>query len=204
MAQQNLTLWSPRFGEIQVPGLTPLGFGFGGAAVPAIMGEEGNIYREVVASRNPGGTAGDYVVGAFTIPAGSFDIAGRGLNLLAQGSVASNTNSKRVKLYFGCTAAVVGSLVSGGSVIADSGAYTTTGAAGWSIEANVFKYGLGGSNTQLALHMSAQIGAVVGSLVVPTPLTLTESGLILCAVTANAATTATDIIYNFFEVNAMN
>jgi hypothetical protein len=175
---------------------------FGGST--ATFPEEGNLYREIVASRNPGGTAGDYVVGVYTIPANGFDVAGRGVNMLAQGSVANNTNSKRLKLYWGCTAAVVGSAVSGGTVIADTGAYTTTGAAGWSLEANVFKYGASGSNTQLALHMSAQIGAVVGSLLVPTALTSTESGSIIIAVTANAATTATDIIYNFFEINAMN
>jgi len=185
---------------------------FGGTTCPtatqvqnlAAFPDEGNIYREVVSSRNPSSTAGDYVVGVFSIPAYSFDIAGRGLNFLSQGSVANNTNAKRVKIYWGCTTAVVGNVVSGGTVIADTGSYSTTGAAGWSVEANVFKYGASGSNTQIALHMSAQIGAVVGSLLVPSALTSTESGTILVAVTANAATAATDIIYNFFEVNAMN
>ena len=185
---------------------------FGGTTAPtatalqnlATFPDEGNVYREVVSSRNPGGTAGDYVVGVYSIPAYSFDISGRGINIIAQGSVANNTNSKRIKLYFGCTSAVVGSAVSGGTVIADTGAYTTTGAAGWAIEANVFKYGAAGSNTQLALHQSAQIGATVGSLSVPTALTASESATVLVAVTANAGSTATDIIYNFFEINAMN
>ena len=175
---------------------------FGSGA--ALAAAEGNIYREVVASRNPGGTAADYVIGVYSLPANSFDISGRGVNICSSGSVANNTNSKRIKLYYGCTTAVLGSAVTGGTVIADTGAYTTTGAAGWAIEANVFKYGAAASNTQIALHVSAQIGAVVGSLVVPTAATSTESGTILIAVTGNAATAATDIIYNWFEINAMN
>ena len=185
---------------------------FGGSSAPtqtqaqllASFLDEGNIYREVVASRNPASTGSDYVLGVFTLPAYSFDVAGRGINLLAQGSVANNTNTKTIKLYMGATSAVVGSVISGGTVIASTGAYSTTGAAGWSLEANVFKYGATGSNTQLALHMSAQVGNTVGSLIVPSALTLTESATITMAVTGNAATTATDIIYNFFEVNAMN
>jgi hypothetical protein len=184
---------------------------FGGTNAPsaslsglATFPDEGNIYREVVASRNPASTAADIVVGVYTLPAYSFDISGRGVNLLAEGSFANNVNSKRVKIYFGCTTAVLGSAVTGGTVIADTGAFTTAANVGWSLEANVFKYGAAGSNTQLGLHQGAQIGATVGTLLVPTLLTATESGAILIAVTANAATTATDIVYNFFEVNAMN
>ncbi len=182
------------------PNIEVVQFGSGSNAASA----EGNIYREVVASRNPGGTAADYVVGTFSLSASSFDATGRGVNLLAQGSVANNTNSKRIKLYWNCTTATLGSVVTGGTVIADTGAYTTAAAVGWTVESNVFKYGANGSNTQLALHVSAQIGSVVGSLLVPTATTATESGAILCAVTANAATTATDIVYNFFEINALN
>lgn len=177
-------------------------FGSGAALVSA----EGNIFREVLAAagRNPGGTATDNVVAVYSMPLSSLDAAGRGVNLLAQGSVANNTNSKRIKIYWGCTTAVLGSAVTGGTVVADTGAYTTAGAVGWSLEANVFKRGALNSNTQLALHMSAQIGAVVGSLVVPADLVAPENAAILIAVTANAATAATDIIYNFLEVNAMN
>lgn len=206
MPAQNLQLWSPRYGEIAIPNLTPSGFGFGGAAYPgiAIMGEEGNIFREVIAGRNSVNQAGDTVIATYTLPAGSFDIGGRGINLLAQGSVANNVNAKRIKFYFGCTAAVIGSVVSGGTVIADTGNYTTTGAAGWQIEANVFKFGAAGSNTQLALHQSAQIGSTVGALVVPSSLTANEGLPIIIAVTTTSPTSAGDTIYNFLEVNAMN
>jgi len=170
----------------------------------ALMAEEGNIYREVIAGRNPGATNADNVIAVYTMPASAFDLTGRGVNLLAEGSVANNTNSKRIKIYWGCTTATLGSTVVGGTVIADTGAYTTAGAVGWAVEANVFKYGAAGSNTQLALHYGAQIGAVVGSLLTPVALTSTESASVIIAVTGNAVTATTDITQNFFEVNALN
>ena len=175
-------------------------FGLGSA----LMAEEGNIYREIVASRNPGGTGADYVVGLYTLPASSFDVAGRGINIMAQGSVVNNGNAKRIKLFINPTTPVIGSQISGGTLVADTGAYSTAASVGYCIEANVFKYGAAGSNTQLAVHVLAQIGAVVGALVAPTPLTLTESAAIPIVVTANAAVSATDIVQNFFEINALN
>ena len=177
-------------------------FGSGAALVAA----EGNIFREVLAAagRNPGATNVDNVIAVYSMPLLSLDASGRGVNILAQGSVANNANSKRIKVYWGCTAAVIGSTVSGGVVVADTGAYATANNVGWSLEANVFKRGALGSNTQLAIHMSAQIGATVGSLLPPSDLTSGENAAILIAVTGNAATTATDITQNFFEINAMN
>ena len=165
--------------------------------------EEGNLVRATPAN-NPASTAADVVLAVYALPASSFDVAGRALNIFAQGDVANNTNSKRVKLYYGCTTAVVGSAVTGGTVIADTGAYTTTGAAGFIVEANVVKTGATGSNTQRGLHASAQVGAVVGSLLPSTALTAPENATILIAVTGNAATATTDITLQFFEVNAMN
>ena len=141
----------------------------------------------------------------FSVPANSLDgISNRGLAITAVGSVANNTNAKRMKIYFNATTAVVGSTVTGGTVIADTGSYTTTGAAGWQINAQVFKYGVAGSNTQLAMHESTQIGATVSSLVTPQALTATESGVILIAITGNATTATTDIVMNFAQINAMN
>ena len=174
---------------------------FGGGA--GSFFEEGNLVRSTP-SNNPATTNADVVLAAYSIPANSFDQAGRALNVFAQGDVANNTNSKRIKIYYGCTTAVVGSAVTGGTVIADTGAYTTTGAAGWIAEANIVKYGANGSNTQRGLHASAQIGSTVGALIPSTALTATESGAILVAITGNAATATTDITLQFFEVNAMN
>lgn len=186
------------------PSSTLTQFGSSTATFP----EEGNVNRQVSgAGINPGGTGTDNVLAVYSLPANAFDgLAGtnRGISITAAGSVANNVNSKRIKLYIGCTTAVVGSAVTGGTVIADTGAYTTTGAAGWEIAANVFKYGITNSNTQLALHTSAQIGSTVGAILVPTLLTMTENAAILIAVTGNAGTTATDIIFNWLEINAMN
>lgn len=172
----------------------------------AVAGAEGNINRQVmVPAVSPNGLNADYVVGVYSLPASSFDVAGRGLNIIAQGSFAANNNSKRIKLIFNATTAVVGSVVTGGTTICDTGAVTTlANGVGWAVEANVFKYGAAGSNTQLGLHVSAQVGLTVSSLLVPTAVTATESGPILIAVTANAVTAGTDILTSFVELNAMN
>ena len=184
-----------------MPSTTITQFGSGAAT----FFEEGNIVRQISGTGiNPGATGADNVLAVYSLPANSLDIAGRGLCIMAMGSFASNTNVKRVKLVFNPTAAVVGSTVSGGTVIADTGNYSTTGAVGWQLIANTFKYGALGSNTQICLHESAQVGSVVGSLLVPTMTTATESGAILVAVTGNAATATTDIALNLMEIQAMN
>ncbi|MBV9984514.1 hypothetical protein [Bradyrhizobium sp.] len=164
----------------------------------------GNIAAIVSAGINPGSINNDNVLAAWLIPANIFDIVGRGLQVTAMGAVANNTNSKRIKIFAGCTTAVVGSPVTGGVLIADSGAYNTAGAAGFQIVAQIFKYGAGGSNTQIALHQAATIGAAVGSLIPPNPLTLNESAPWLLAVTGNAVTAVADIALNFGEVFATN
>jgi hypothetical protein len=175
-------------------------FGAGTATVLA----EGNINRQISGTGvQPGGTAVDSVLAVFSIPANSFDISGRGIGLTAQGSFGATANNKRVKLIFNATTAVVGSAVTGGTTVADTGTVATNG-GGWSLQANVFKYGAGGSNTQLGLHQQAQIGNAVAALLAPSLITATESGAILVAVTGNATTVVSDIAFNFFEANAMN
>ena len=176
-------------------------FGAGTATVLA----EGNINRQISAAGiNPGATGADNVLAFFSIPANSFDISGRGIGITAQGSFAATANTKQVKLIFNPATAVVGSTVgAGGTTVADSGAIATNN-LGWSLQANVFKYGANGSNTQIGLHQQAQIGNAVANLLKPSLITATESGAILVAVTGNATTAASDIVFNFLEVNAMN
>ena len=60
---------------------------------------------------------------------------------------------------------------------------------GWSLQANVFKYGVNGSNTQIGLHQRAQINNAVAALLAPS-LTGDRGGAILVAVTGNATTAA--------------
>ena len=174
---------------------------FGGGV--GTFAEEGNVYKSPVSQvgSSPAGTGSDYVLSVFSLPANSFDIANRMLTLESYFDVANNTNSKRIKLYWNCTTAVVGSVVTGGTVIADSGAYTTTGAAGGSIGAQIINLGTGNIK---ALHFAAQIGSTVGSLLASQSLPITAASPILIALTGNAGTTATDILFNNFIINAMN
>jgi hypothetical protein len=178
---------------------------FGGAPT-AQMAEEGNINRQInLAGQSPGATGSDYVLAVYNLPAGAFDANGRGLNIMACGTMAgSHVNT--VKIIVGATAPVVGQVISGGTTIASM---VTTAAAsgngGWQISANIFKSGALGSNTQIALHEASQSGSQLGTLVAPTTnLALAENAIIPIAITGNAATTAADIAFNFLEVNAMN
>lgn len=174
-------------------------------ASTATLGAEGNVNVQVSsAGVNPGATGADNVVAFYSIPASAFDVAGRGVELCAMGSFAANGNTKRVKIIFNPASATVGSTVgASGTTVADTGAVTTSG-GGWCLTAMVFKYGAAASNTQIGLHQQAQTGGTVGTLLAPALITATESGAILVAVTGNATTTATDIVFNFLEVNAMN
>ena len=164
----------------------------------------GIVAATVNAGINPGLINNDNVLVAWSIPANIFDLAGRILEITANGSVANNTNSKRIKIWAGCTTAVVGSAVTGGTLIADSGAYTTAGSAGWQIGAQIAKYGAANSNTQLAVHTPTIIGNTSGSLLAPSLLTLPESSSFLIAITGNAVTTASDIVLNFAQLFATN
>jgi hypothetical protein len=179
---------------------------FGNGA--ALMAEEGNINRQISAAGiNPGATGADNVLAFFSLPANSFDGAAgtnRGINITAEGSFAATANNKDVKLIFNPATAVVGSTVgAGGTTIADTGVVATNN-LGWSLQANVFKYGAAGSNTQIGLHQQAQIGNAVANLLKPSLITAVENAPILIAVTGNATTAASDIVFNFLEVNAMN
>jgi hypothetical protein len=198
-----MPLWDSAKGDVPynfLPNTTATQFGSGTSAMP----EEGNIYRLVSGTGvQPASTGGDIVLAVFSIPANSFDVSGRGINIIAQGSLGANANTKTVKLFFNPTTAVVGSAVSGGTAIATTGAVTTNG-GGFAVEANVFKYGVAGSNTQLAIHQAAQTGATVSALLAPQNTTAVESAPILVAVTGNAATAVGDISLSFVEINAMN
>ena len=79
-----------------------------------------------------------------------------------------------------------------------------TNGAGWSVQANVFKYGAAGSNTQIGHHQQAQMGAAVASMLAPSLITATESGAIFIAINGNVTTATSDIVFNFLEGNAMN
>lgn len=182
---------------------------FGSGA--ATMLSQGNVFRTNPSTPvNPGTTANDNVLAVYTMPANSFDgVGARGLLISATGTFGNNTNSKQVKLWFNATTAVVGSAITGGTCICDSGAYTTTGAAQWELNAQVFKTGAAGSNTQRASGAAVAIGAAhlgfgAGASAQPQALTATESSPILIAATGNAATLVADIALVNCYIDAFN
>jgi len=176
---------------------------FGASA--GTMLSEGNINRQISsAGVSPGATGADNVLAFYSLAASSFDIANRGITITAAGSFGATGNNKRVKLIVNPATAVVGSTVgAGGTTICDTGTVATNG-TGWQVQGSVFKYGAAGSNTQIGIHNQAQIGAAVASMLAPSLITATESGAILIAVTGNATTATSDIVFNWLEVNAMN
>jgi hypothetical protein len=180
--------------------------------------EEGNLYRAVGnAIAGNGADTTDDILAGIVIPAGAFDVAGRGLCITAQGVTGATTNNKRFKLWANPTMSgqtttngvISGGTVTAGTTICDSGAWvngtTPNNAAGWSAMANLFKYGAAGSNTQYAQGMPI-LGTLHGGILAPAFLTMTESAAISIVITGSSYTTgaANDVKLNFFEVNAMN
>jgi hypothetical protein len=194
---------------------------FGGSAqgtALAAFSEEGNLYRSIGNSiAGNGADTTDDILAGVVIPAGAFDVAGRGLCVTAQGITGATTNNKRFKLWVNPTMSgqtttngvISGGSVSAGTTICDSGTWvngtTPNNAAGWSAEANLFKYGAAGSNTQYA-QGTPILGTLHGGILAPVFLTVTESAAITIVVTGSSYTTgaAGDVKLNFFEVNAMN
>lgn len=173
----------------------------------ALIAAAGNINRQTLAvgsGVSPGATGVDSVLAVYSLPANFFDVAGRGLAISAMGSFGATANNKDVKIIFNPATAVVGSTVgTGGITVADSGVVATNN-LGWSLQAQVFKYGAAGSNTQLGLHNQAQTGGTVASLLKPQAIAAAENAAILVAVTGNATTATSDIVFNWLGIEAMN
>jgi hypothetical protein len=176
---------------------------FGAGA--GVLYEAGRLIRQVSsAGVNPGATGADNVLAVATIPAASFDIAGRAIWISANGSVGSNSNNKTIKLIVNPSTAVVGSTVgSGGTTVCSTGVVTANG-TGWQIEGTIIKYGAAGSNTQICFHNQAQVGTTLGSVLAPSLMTATESAGILVAITGNAGSLVGDITFNWLEIDASN
>lgn len=176
---------------------------FGGGA--GTFGLEGNLAAQLVAAGvNPGATAADNVLAVYSLPAASLSAAGKGIAIAARGSFGATGNNKRIKIIANPATAVVGSTVgASGTTIADTGTVTTNG-GGWSIGAELYKYGALGSNTQIGMNTQNLAGAASPALLAPALVTAVESGAILIAVTGNAATVVGDIALNAMLVNGLN
>ena len=194
---------------------------FGGCTFGAAFSsftEEGNLYR---AAGNPiGGNAADLtddILGGVVIPAGAFDVAGRGIYVIAQGTTGATVNNKNFKLWINPTMTgqtVTSGVISGGKVTAGTPAVssgnwlngtTANSAAGWSASFNLFKYGGAGSNTQY-MQGGPILSTLHGGINPAQFLTLNESAAMNIVVTGASYTTgaANDVLLNLLEVNAMN
>ena len=209
-----VTLWSSKLGDVPLNAAQAAAIGaqFGNGAAqfgtnpanPLLMGDDGNLIVQIVsAGLSPGATGADKILALATIPPNGFDIANRGIAILVAGN-APNNNTKTAKVILNPTAPVLGATVSGGTTIANLTATGAGSTGGWQLQANLFKYGLTGSNTQIALHEAGQAGSILGTLSSPSLTTLAENAAIVVAVTGNATTTATDIVFNFLQIFAMN
>jgi hypothetical protein len=171
---------------------------------PNQMGDDGNIVVNISsAGVSPNATGADKILAILTVPANGFDIANRGLQIMAGGNCPNN-NSKTFKIVLNPTTPTINGTLSGGTTIAS---FTATGAGstgGWNLQANLFKYGAAGSNTQIAIHESGQAGNIVGSLAAPSLTTVAENASLTVVITGNSGTTNGDIVYNFSQIFAMN
>jgi hypothetical protein len=94
------------------------GTGTGQAALGAATTTPGGLCASLTDSTST--TSGtvqstEYVLNSITIPANAFNKNGRGLQVVAWGTLAANANAKNVKIYFGATAVatVTGSTANG-------------------------------------------------------------------------------------------
>jgi hypothetical protein len=199
---------------------------FGGALVGspfAVMFEEGNLYRNV---GNPiAGNGVDTtldILGGIVLPAGAFDVLGRGLAITAQGKFgATVTGNVAISLYVNPTMSgqtvtngvISGGTVTGGGVVIGTQALTAgagviTASGGWQLASQFFKYGAAASNTQFsqASFVNSFASTVTHTgMQAPVFSTQTESAamnIVLAASSSNS--TANETILNFFEINAMN
>jgi len=180
---------------------------FGGGT--AVMEESGNVNVQSGAPlTNPASITNDNVLGVYTLPAGSLSAAGKGLEITAAGNLGNDTQAKRVKLIWNPITAVVGSAVGTNStsfLLGDTGATTNAGAtAGWILQAQVYKYGAAGSNTQIGQETGSIVGAIHGGCGIAAALTNNESASIAIAVTGNATSSVGDISLYNINIQAFN
>jgi hypothetical protein len=184
-------------------------FGGGGASFASALVSRGTINKQRWGSgTSPAATGADNVVAVFSLPANSFDVANREIEIEAVGEFAANADTKTCKIIFNPATAVVGSTVgSGGTTLVSSGAVASNGLA-FLLKGRVFKYGAPGSNTQIGYQLELVLGGTNDGMGTSTStmqaITATENAAIPVCFTANAATTATDVLLYSFTVIGIN
>lgn len=191
---------------------------FGGSVVPGTLAAFLKSGRLLSIIGNPvagnGADTTDDILGGFVLPAGAFDVAGRGLDLTFAGKFAANGNNKQIKVWLNPTMAgqtVTAGIISGGTVsgvgtgasLLASGVLTSN-AVGWEVMVALRKFGAAASNTQYA--QATSIFGTTATIVAPTFPTQTESAAMSIVVTGSSSTTgaALDVLLNFLEVFAKN
>jgi hypothetical protein len=191
---------------------------FGNASGPVastsllILGS-GNVARDIglAAGKSPSVNALDKIVYALWIPAGSFDVSGRGLQVTVYGTAAANGANKEFKVFLGATNTVFPTLpavdgtitVAGGTVIGDTGVLTTNNGA-IILTCQIFKRGAAASNTQESMTTGIIGGTAHGGAGKWTDQTFAENTNLLLAITAQSTTTPSDVVYNGSEITAFN
>jgi hypothetical protein len=168
------------------------------------------------AGLSPGATGADNVIASYALPANTFNyapqgnalplvnVATAGLRVRIIGHFAANGNTKTVKLIYNPATATVGSTVgTGGTTLITTSTLTTSG-GGFILEGWIAKYGAPNSNTQVAGQYIAYNGTTLITLPAPSYVAAVENAAINIAVTGNAATTATDIVVDLFEIWGYN
>jgi hypothetical protein len=182
----------------------------------ANIGAAGNIYlfaSPVVGSLQAGGTGAEFVVATINLPASSFDAAGRGVSVTCAGSFGGTTNAnKLIRVIFNPTgASTVGGTVglgAGGVIAASTGTGSFNGSA-FNFSASIYKYGISGSNTQMAVPGPCQVGAADTALTTPVAATAVEGSTIPICITAQSGVSGVaglvnDVVINFVQVEAFN
>lgn len=199
------TFFDTRLGDVQVFSPTNAqggGTQFGGGT--AFLSADGNLSVQANAGTFVSGTGADIVMASFVLPGLTFDQAGRGIEVKAAGSTLANGNTKTVKLIFNPSSAVLNGTVGGGGIVVATTGAITTGGSGWFLSAQIFKYGILASNTQVCMSQDAQSANTTLTDVGPQLITAVEANPIIVCLTGNAVTSLTDITWNVFHISAMN
>lgn len=182
----------------QTYSLSQLGLGptyFGGGT--GTLAESGNVNVQVGNPlANPAGITNDYVLAVYSLPASSLSAAGKGIEITAGGNLGNDSQTKRIKIIINPTAAVAGSIISGGTTVGDTGSVTQAN-VGWVLQSQMYKYGAAGSNTQIVQFLDGSVGTANLGVGLASSITANEAAAILLAVTGNATTSVGDIsLYN--------
>lgn len=161
------------------------------------------VYAGAAASGQPAVINSNRVVQFFAIPPLAFDVANRGLLINASGGQLSNANVKTVSLLVSSVLPVIGAVAPSGTTIASS-TLTASAAGGWTIGAQIQKYGALGSNTQIAVHQAAQSVGAVGALTAPSALTLNESVVNYVSLIINNVAALADSYLTLFTAEFYN